>query len=245
MADYYTTCKKRADAFVKRYKKLFEDVEKKEKQKKTKHVLSIEPKYGYYTRGQEYRSNCYFHIKGSAKEKVYNSCTQVSYKFSYPKIITINGTDYRTFLGGTVPYKNQCHHLLPDEVFSEKSNRFTAEHMDLLKRVPYSINRGENLIFLPVNEKFCRAHKLPYHRGSHPEYNDLVAGKMDKVRDSLDKMKTKPCDGKNSVTKNTYTELGKAETHFWKWHIKKGKLNALNVRSHAITDLEKPKKGRK
>ncbi len=245
MADHYTSCENSAKAFNDECQKLKDDFEEEAKKKKDKHVLSIEPRYGHYSRGQGYRSNCYFHIKGSGKEDVYNSCSQASYKFSYPKKITINGTAYRTFLSGTVPYMNQCHHILPDEVFSEKSDRFTAEHMDLLERVPYSINRGENLIFLPVKEKFCSAHNLPYHRGSHPQYNDLVAGRMDDLKKNLDEMRAKPCNGESSSTENTLTELGNVEDHFWGWHIDKGKGSSLNVRAHAIADLEKPKKGRK
>ncbi|KMQ50653.1 hypothetical protein CHISP_2504 [Chitinispirillum alkaliphilum] len=136
--------------------------------------------------------------------------------------------------------------MLCVEVFTEGEKRFNKEQMALLKKVPYSVNRGENMIILPEMEKHCAVHNLPCHSGSHTKYNDLVSGKMDGVKDALEKMKTKPCDGETLPTDNVLAQLTKLENKFWKWHVNKGKNSTKSVSDHAKDDLdaEKNKKRR-
>lgn len=55
---------------------------------------------------------------------------------------------FEHFITGQKPYSNIAHHLLPCDVFTP-GEVFTEEELEILKRVPYDVNNGKNIIFLP------------------------------------------------------------------------------------------------
>lgn len=55
---------------------------------------------------------------------------------------------FEHFITGQRPYSNIAHHLLPCEVFTP-DEVFTEEELEILRRVPYDVNNGKNIIFLP------------------------------------------------------------------------------------------------
>lgn len=235
----YAELKRSTENFIERYKGYEKAAKEAAGKEGEKHSISTQPNYGYFSRGEEYRANGYFYInENSQRKSVYNACEQFSYRYDYPACTDNEGKEYYNFLVGSKPFENQCHHMLCDEVFSEKESRFSTDEMALLRKVPYSINRGENLIFLPVHDKYCSVHRLPYHNGSHPHYNDLVAGKMDGIKDSINEMKTKPCDGKKSPPEKVIEKLKLLENKFWTWHIQKGStLVGKSIQNHAKDDV--------
>jgi len=89
----------------------------------------------------------------------------------------------RNFDSGYAPWKNQAHHLLPQEFWKG----LTPAQMDLLRQVKYSINNGQNIIYLPAGFKAHLIHELPIHRGPHDKYNDEVIIDARDVNEKLQK----------------------------------------------------------
>lgn len=101
----------------------------------------------------------------------------------HAKLYLFDNSDYKdilrdsfqyNFLSAKAPYANQAHHLLPEEIFNSDTSMISDDFMSLLMKIPYDIDHGENIIFLPEGLDNCPIHKLPTHCGSHPSYNQHV-----------------------------------------------------------------------
>ncbi|MCF6337695.1 MAG: AHH domain-containing protein [Gammaproteobacteria bacterium] len=82
-----------------------------------------------------------------------------------------------------VPYYHQAHHLLPQDFWK----KMTPEQKKILKQIKYSINNGENIIFLPSCDRGKTIHKLPLHKGFHPRYNRIVIKDAKEIKDDIQK----------------------------------------------------------
>ncbi|KFA94147.1 AHH domain-containing protein, partial [Archangium violaceum] len=71
------------------------------------------------------------------------------------------------FIGTSLPYSWEAHHLLPANVFYKE---LTIEQIKIILRTNYDINDGRNIIFLPENPIDTPIHKLPYHSSGHNKY---------------------------------------------------------------------------
>ncbi len=239
----YEERKSRSEQFIEEYKKKTKEADKEARKEAEGHTLSSAKTFGHYERTEEpyeYRGNGYFHILNTPNRRAVYDNAKKSYRYVYPKGIWVNkyGTEKRNFLSGDEPYKNECHHLLCVEVFSEGVNQFSYDEMKLLERVAYSINRGENQIFLPRDESDSYKHNLPHHSGGHPKYNAYISDKMNTVKEKLKELRTKPCDGNLKPTAAIVKALKSAEIKAWKWHIRKGKkLIRKSVQDHAKDEL--------
>ncbi len=244
-----------------RFKTKWEKLEKKAKEEgeESEHLSDMAANPGVYGRGGSYAKNGYHYIKQkSDRKKVYDSTgaklkkalesrfksaqgTTVGsaehisrYKFVYSK--TTSAGKQFNFHNQNMPYQSQAHHIVPDKVFSTNEGRFTEDDMVLLRKVPYNLNHGENIIFLPKHESNCVIHNLPKHNGSHPKYNDLVATDATKVKSKLGKKKAEDCKPTELPVIDVLKDLISYEKKYWDWLVKKG---AGNINVHALPPKKK------
>jgi len=143
----------------------------------------------------EYRMNAYEEIsKNGKRRKRYDDVKLLMRTLAtHPDLNTVtnkgseeHATHYffnykLNFKLGESPWKNQAHHLLPQEFW----NGLTAAQMGLLEQIKYSINNGHNLIYLPVMPDGHLIHELPIHNGPHDSYNVEVINDATDVRAKL------------------------------------------------------------
>ncbi|WP_020408545.1 AHH domain-containing protein [Hahella ganghwensis] len=240
--------KKSYDNFKAKWKKLEEKA--KEEGEESEHLSDMAANPGVYGRGGAYAKNGYHYIKNKAdRKKVYDSTnaklkkalesrfkraqgTTVGssehisrYKYVYSK--TTSAGKQFNFHNQNMPYQSEAHHMLPNEVFSGKKAEFNESQLELLRKVPYNLNHGENIIFLPKYESDCVIHSLPQHNGSHPKYNKKAGSEVKKVKSKLGKKKAEPCKPTEVVVEEILTDLISYQQSMWDWIIKQGpgKLN--------------------
>ena len=122
------------------------------------------------------------------------------YKYKYSGKIKRGGvgeTVYN-FLYASWPYRNEAHHLLPVGVFSGKKPAFSDEQLELMYKLPYDINHGQNIIFLPRYLRDSPIHMLPIHRKGdardHKAYNDMVFIDVKEISNDLKVKGKKVCE---------------------------------------------------
>jgi len=153
---------------------------------------------------KDYRSNGHTHISGCGRKERYERLETIQ------EVLKTRGTGVKgnkttikkgslehaerytftygqNFQMGQSPYSNQGHHLLPVEAFTETI--FKGWTMEVLRAVPYDINEGTNIIFLPSRQRDSEFHQLPSHQGCHPSYTEQVVEDMKKVQKKLSKVK--------------------------------------------------------
>lgn len=159
----------------------------KKKSEVDKHFAGNLGVLGRLTKGNAYAKNGYFQMESEPeRKKVYERSGNKKTDYS---------SDNNNFINLKNPYPMQAHHILPKASFSEKQG-FKEEQRKLLLRVPYDINHGENIIFLPEEESDCKVHCLPSHYGGHPKYIDIVGQEISSIRDKLKEKKKSPCKEK-------------------------------------------------
>jgi len=235
--------KKSYDNFKAKWKKL-EEKSKKEGEE-SEHLSDMAANPGVYGRGGAYAKNGYHYIKQkSDRKKVYDSTnaklkkalesrfktaqgTTVGssehisrYKYVYSK--TTSAGQQFNFHNQNMPYQSEAHHMLPNEVFSGKKAEFNENQMELLRKVPYNLNHGENIIFLPKHESNCVIHSLPQHNGSHPKYNKKAGEKVSGVKSKLSSKKAEPCKTAEVVVDEILKELIDCQEKMWKWITEQG-----------------------
>lgn len=140
------------------------------------------------------------------------------------------------FRNGGTPYTNQAHHMIPESAFSEEI--FTSDQLKLMWMVPYKINDGDNIIFLPVDPKDSIFHLLPSHSGNHPQYTDLVVEDMSDVRNALQKVIAKDPDHKNWSPPNDIVDrLKEIQNDYWNYLSKCGPLKINDFKKPAVDRL--------
>jgi hypothetical protein len=94
------------------------------------------------------------------------------------------------------PWMFNAHHIIP---MASLHNAFFklqdgADKLALLQQAKYNINRGLNIIFLPVTQVYARLYELPAHlsatsekSSNHKAYNDLVETQLDSITNTLNK----------------------------------------------------------
>jgi hypothetical protein len=123
------------------------------------------------------------------------------------------------FIGTTLPYPWQAHHLLPANVFHKN---LTMEQIKIILRSDYDINDGRNIIFLPEQPIDTPAHSLPYHASGHPAYDKKVTSLMSDLKKILTEVEKKNMDHKLAAAK-VEEELHKLETTMFKYTRSLGK----------------------
>ncbi|ATB26802.1 AHH domain-containing protein [Melittangium boletus] len=189
---------------------------------------------------REYRTHGYKHISGNyARKLVYADLDVIQ------GVLQARGTDakdkwvkkgsklhaYRytftfgkNFQIGQSPYSNQGRHLLPVEAFSGKY--FNENELQLLGRVEYDVNNGENIIFLPSKARDVEFHRLPYHNGSHPKYTVAVIEDMSGIRGALGKAMDK--DRKHeewNPPEDLKEQLMDLQKKYWNMLVLSGPIN--------------------
>ena len=245
--------KKSYNAFKKKWQKLEEKA--KEEGEESEHLADMGSNPGMYNRGGDYAKYGYHYIKQKQdRRKTYDSTdaklkkalqsrftraqgTTVGspdhikrYKYDYKKRNSA-GTQYN-FHNQNMPYQSQAHHIIPDEVFSTNEGRFTDDEMLLLKKVPYNINHGENIIFLPTDEGNCIIHNIPKHNGSHPQYNNKVSGDVVSIKSKLTEKKSNPCTTEDLPVIEILSDLIRYQKTYWDWLVDQGAGN--------INELSRP-----
>ncbi|RKH17815.1 hypothetical protein D7X74_11330 [Corallococcus sp. CA047B] len=101
------------------------------------------------------------------------------------------------FKSKSKPWAFNAHHIIP---MGSLHNAFFklddgAGKLLLLQQAKYNINRGLNIIFLPVTEVYARLYELPAHlsaptangksSNNHDAYNRLVETQLDTITDFL------------------------------------------------------------
>ncbi len=98
------------------------------------------------------------------------------------------------FISGSTPYPNHAHHMIPANAFI---NRFTSDQQNILRKIEYDVNNGNNLIFLPSNYESMRYHLLPWHQTDdfHEPYSDEVKNSAKEIENKINKVldKAEPC----------------------------------------------------
>jgi hypothetical protein len=137
--------------------------------------------------------------------------------------------DGQNWLSSYKPYRYQAHHLIPDEAVSEDIFG-GAEPWAVMKKIPYDINHGENIMLLPATDKYTSIHQLPKHNGSHPDYNDMVIGRMSRFKKDLKKT---DCDSKNPPPMSVLTDMISFQDTCFNFLKRKGKAGAATVQAAA------------
>lgn len=128
-----------------------------------------------------------------------------------------------------IPFASQAHHMIPNEVFSSRENRFTEDEMTILRMVPYNLNHGANIIFLPYDYRNCVIHNLPRHNGSHPAYNNKAFKDIKRVKNDMNKVNSEGC-ATVEMPKNVLKSFRDTQDELWDWILKQG---AGNINEHA------------
>jgi hypothetical protein len=195
--------KKAFDKRVKQWKVNKQEGEKKAKQEK--HFSANQKVIGRITKGNAYAKNGYFQVDGMpGRKKVYERATTKSKNY---------GAGNDNFFSLKLPYPLQAHHILPKDSFSTKLG-FTEPQRNLLKRAPWDINHGENIIFLPEDENNCPIHRLPSHLGSHPTYNTDVYNDTKAIKS---KLKQQPPCSTEAPQLKILEELKGYQDDWWDW----------------------------
>jgi len=174
-------------------------------------------------------------ITPKAKCDVY-ACTEVirkKLKSKKWKKITDPGSDEHVaryyfdhgenFKNGSTPYLNEGHHLIPH---TSSFETFTDKQMEILKKIDYNVNNGNNIIFLPKLVGDCAFHNLPYHSGSHGQYTDQVKADFKEIKDSLNKVKADPCEVIEPL-QSIKDYFYKIQDDYWKLIVKSGKKGQI------------------
>lgn len=90
-------------------------------------------------------------------------------------------------VGQAIPYAWDAHHILPMEAFYKYLDQ---SHIDVIQRSTYDINTGQNMIFLPAQERSMKYHHLPAHVDNHPQYTLSLQAKFTDVKKQLQKAKS-------------------------------------------------------
>ena len=208
------------------------------------------------SRGGPYRANGYFYIRANgARRGIYDkspsdlgknlivakkraqgglAAGSVAHGALYVYVksrVNASGVWFN-FLAAFMPYKNEAHHLVPIEAVDSA----LEDKLALFKKLPYNINHGENIIFLPKNTKDVDIHKLPQHNGSHPKYNALVMGDLKKLRGQLTSKARKECEPEDPPPIGVLDKVIKLESDYWKLLVGTG---AMSVNVRAATELAK------
>ncbi len=127
------------------------------------HILNSMPVIAVLGRNQHtYRDNGRAELKANAgrRQRVYDNDAKI---LEYLRFYGVAPRDkgvsrhspahaalyhFEHFISGREPYSNVAHHLLPCDVFNP-DEVFTEEELEILKRVAYDVNNGQNIIFLP------------------------------------------------------------------------------------------------
>jgi hypothetical protein len=236
--------KKIYDDTLAKWKKMRDDFENAVKSDKA-HLKSTRKKLASLARGGGYRANGYFYIKTrgrravydktavelgnnlkAAKKKAVGSVTAGSTAhgalYQYNSSRTSRSGKQYNFLSGYMPYQNEAHHLLPVEAVP---GAFKGEKRRLLEKLPYNINHGQNIIFLPKRIGDATIHNLPQHSGSHPKYNTLVKTDLNTVASHLTAKQQQDCEEEDPPPIAVLNEMIDLQNGYWDLLVKEGAVN--------------------
>lgn len=213
------------------------------------HADKNAPDKGVFYRQKTYRKNGYDVIKGdSGKNGIYKSDDNIrdtlkrlerrpgrrGVKQYSDEHVQAYYFDYGTnFQLGRAPYANQAHHLIPVSTFTDPP--FTASQQELLRKVKYNVNNGDNIIFLPSIIADADFHNLPVHNGDHPKYTNLVKKDAQELSDTLQKAVDEDADHKTwDPPGDLVNQLKNLEEQYWDFLKNAGKKS--------VNKLKKPKK---
>ncbi|WP_437669523.1 AHH domain-containing protein [Sorangium sp. So ce131] len=137
------------------------------------------------------------------------------------------------------PYPNEAHHMIPIEFFSSMLGK---NEVDILRKIDYNVNNGENIIFLPQKYEHRFIHMLPVHfripkKKGHPEYSTFVKTEAARLRQRLQKgINEDSSHTKWSPSKDIVAELKSLQKALWNFAVR---MVGLHM-SH-INDVEKQK----
>ena len=119
-----------------------------------------------------------------------------------------------SLVGCSLPYRWEAHHLLPAHFFYKF---LEMEHVELVLQSTYDINDGRNVMFLPTSASkiYWKPHKLPYHLGSHPDYDQQMERHFNDVKKKLEEIKGKELPHPDSPD-SVEAKLHKVEARGWK-----------------------------
>jgi hypothetical protein len=216
------------------YKAWVDTWKQKEKEVKAQaqnkpHTLATAKNRASLDREGIYRKNGFFYIRTTSANKsrraLYDNPANVpansvivSYGFNYQH--GARGREFYNYLSGSFPYKNEAHHLLPVKAFSKK--HFNSNQLKMLKKLPYCVNHGENVIFLPKQARSCLVHNLPQHNGSHPPYNAAVAADASRLAAKMMKRAQDSCDPEEPLQLSVLKEMINYQKKYWNLLIAAG-----------------------
>ena len=120
----------------------------------------------------------------------------------------------------SAPYKNQAHHIIPQQVFL---NLFDEEEKEILKMIKYDIDNGHNLIYLPEEDENCNFHLLPRHSGAHPDYSEAVEETAKDLSQQLQEyIDDEPCEKKDEIPQDVADQLYDIQDKLWDFLINAG-----------------------
>lgn len=230
--------------------------------KKEKHIVNNTPVKAVLTRAST--DVCYSrghaHISGDAGRSAVYQDGKVIIKYlkfhdvkprksSVPAGSAAHAAQYmigsgENFTRSGAPYYNEAHHLLPINFFYVDVF-FDTDALEILKRIEYDVNDGDNFIFLPQSYGKCRhknhggddsyyefaeVHGLPNHRvmADHPGYNKLVVKLGNNMAKRLKKIidEQRPCEDWDPP-QDIADELKKHQDLCWKKIVAMGPKKAL------------------
>lgn len=200
---------------------------------------------GVWGRSSNYRENTKKGIKAKPdRQKVYDdeavlqiTLSNVSPRPENGKTIASGSSQHVArykldkFTDGSSPYLNHAHHLIPANAFI---NQFTSQQQNVLRKIKYDVNNGNNLIFLPATLEATRYHLLPWHQTDdyHRKYSKKVKDSAIEIEKKIneflsDKTKCETEDPPQDIA----DEMVQYENQLWDLVIGLGpkSINAISV----------------
>ena len=237
---------KEKDRWVKKRKDFEKGVDEK-----GAHTVSTMPRIAALSRGGPYRRNGYFYVHAKdARRKAYDKSLRTlgqnlkkagkgaiggvtpgsedhARLYVYDATRAYPSGNRYNFHASFMPYSNEAHHLVPIEAIA---GGFNNDELEMLGKLPYNINHGENIIFLPKKKKDTPIHALPNHSGPHKQYNSLVKGDLSKLKGQLKAKTKKECKPEDPPPIGVVDKLIKFQEKYWKFLVKRGPMN-INERA--------------
>lgn len=129
------------------------------------------------------------------------------------------------------PYPNHAHHMIPANSFF---NKFEYDQQELLKKISYDVNNGNNLIFLPAIARDCKYHRLPWHEttNGHSNYSTEVKESAITIEQRLNEIieEKKKCTEEDNVPNDLPKQLQDLENILWNIIINAGTISLDEIK---------------
>ncbi|HBI23684.1 MAG TPA: hypothetical protein DDX84_05690 [Nitrospiraceae bacterium] len=188
--------------------------------------------YGFYDLKYSPNFNPCYKVKklnkdeiGAALKKVQVGSAGMEQRatLAYLKALRGQAKKKGTYIGQSVPYRWEAHHILPMSAFFRY---FKSNEINIICRSDYDINSGENMILLPQEKEAMQYHQLPGHWSDHKQYTSKLEAEFEKISERIEEIKEEDLPHKDS-DKSVETMLHDIESDQFDLIVKLGPSGRL------------------